>query len=33
MICFGLLPAAIGFSIGLTHWYEAAALFCMCWRR
>jgi len=26
MICFGLLPAAIGFSIGLTHWYEAAAL-------
>jgi len=26
MICFGLLPAAIGFSIGLTHWYETAAL-------
>jgi len=26
MICFGVLPAAIGFSIGLTHWYEAAAL-------
>ncbi len=26
MICFGVLPAAIGFSIGMTHWYEAAAL-------
>lgn len=26
MICFGLLPAAIGFSIGLTHWYETVAL-------
>jgi CDP-diacylglycerol--serine O-phosphatidyltransferase len=26
MICFGVLPAAIGFSIGLTHWYEAAAM-------
>lgn len=26
MICFGLLPAAIGFSIGLTRWYEAVAL-------
>lgn len=26
MVCFGLLPAAIGFSIGLTHWFEAAAL-------
>ncbi len=26
MICFGILPAAIGFSIGLTRWYEAAAL-------
>ena len=26
LICFGVLPAAIGFSIGLTHWYEAAAL-------
>ena len=26
MICFGVLPAAIGFSIGLTKWYEAAAL-------
>ena len=26
MICFGVLPVAIGFSIGLTRWYEAAAL-------
>lgn len=26
MICFGLLPAAIGFSVGLTHWYETVAL-------
>jgi len=26
LICFGVLPAAIGFSIGLTHWYETAAL-------
>lgn len=26
MVCFGVLPAAIGFSIGLTHWYESAAL-------
>lgn len=26
MICFGVLPAAIGFSIGLTHWYETVAL-------
>lgn len=26
LICFGMLPVAIGFSIGLTHWYEAAAL-------
>jgi CDP-diacylglycerol--serine O-phosphatidyltransferase len=26
MICFGVLPAAIGFSVGLTRWYEAAAL-------
>jgi CDP-diacylglycerol---serine O-phosphatidyltransferase len=26
MICFGVLPAAIGFSVGLTKWYEAAAL-------
>lgn len=26
LICFGILPAAIGFSIGLTRWYEAAAL-------
>ena len=26
MICFGVLPAAIGFSIGLTRWYESAAL-------
>ena len=26
MICFGILPVAIGFSIGLTKWYEAVAL-------
>lgn len=26
LVCFGVLPAAIGFSIGLTHWFEAAAL-------
>jgi CDP-diacylglycerol---serine O-phosphatidyltransferase len=26
MICFGVLPAAIGYSVGLTHWYEAAVL-------
>ena len=26
LICFGILPAAIGFSIGLTRWYEAAVL-------
>ena len=26
LICFGVLPAAIGFSIGLTKWFEAAAL-------
>lgn len=26
MICFGVLPVAIGFSIGLTKWYEAVAL-------
>jgi CDP-diacylglycerol--serine O-phosphatidyltransferase len=26
MVCFGVLPAAIGFSIGLTHWYESVAL-------
>lgn len=26
LICFGVLPVSIGFSIGLTHWYEAAAL-------
>ncbi len=26
MICFGVLPAAIGFSVGLTRWFEAAAL-------
>ncbi|NLI53957.1 MAG: hypothetical protein GX417_06460 [Clostridiales bacterium] len=26
MICFGVLPAAIGFSIGLTRWFEATAL-------
>ncbi|MEA4915299.1 MAG: CDP-alcohol phosphatidyltransferase family protein [Christensenella sp.] len=26
LLCFGVLPVAIGFSIGLTHWYEAAAL-------
>ncbi len=26
LVCFGVLPVAIGFSIGLTQWYEAAAL-------
>lgn len=26
MVCFGVLPAAIGFSIGLTKWYEATVL-------
>ncbi len=26
MICFGVLPAAIGFSVGLTKWYETFAL-------
>ena len=26
LICFGILPAAIGFSIGLTRWYETAVL-------
>ncbi|MEN6418265.1 MAG: CDP-alcohol phosphatidyltransferase family protein [Clostridiaceae bacterium] len=26
MICFGVLPAAIGYSIGLTKWYEAVVL-------
>lgn len=26
LICFGVLPAAIGFSVGLTHWFEATAL-------
>lgn len=26
LICFGVLPAAIGFSIGMTRWYEAAVL-------
>ena len=26
LICFGILPAAIGFSIGLTRWYEATVL-------
>lgn len=26
LICFGMLPAAIGFSIGMTRWYEAAVL-------
>ena len=26
LICFGILPAAIGFSIGMTRWYEAAVL-------
>lgn len=26
MICFGILPVTIGFSVGLTHWFEAAAL-------
>jgi CDP-diacylglycerol--serine O-phosphatidyltransferase len=26
MICFGVLPAAIGYSVGLTRWYETAVL-------
>ena len=26
LVCFGVLPVAIGFSIGLTKWFEAAAL-------
>ncbi len=26
LICFGILPVSIGFSIGMTHWFEAAAL-------
>lgn len=26
LICFGVLPVAIGFSVGLTHWFEAVAL-------
>ena len=26
LVCFGILPAAIGFSIGMTRWYEAAVL-------
>lgn len=26
LICFGVLPAAIGFSIGLTKWFETVAL-------
>lgn len=26
LVCFGMLPAVIGFSIGLTHWYETVAL-------
>ena len=26
LICFGILPVAIGFSIGLTQWYEALVL-------
>ena len=26
LICFGILPTAIGFSIGMTRWYEAAVL-------
>ena len=26
LICFGILPVAIGFSIGLTRWFEAAVL-------
>ena len=33
MICFGILPVAIGFSIGLTKWYEAAALVAYEWAR
>lgn len=26
LVCFGVLPAVIGFSIGLTQWYETVAL-------
>ncbi len=26
LVAFGVLPAMIGFSIGLTHWYETVAL-------
>ena len=26
LICFGLLPVAIGFSVGMTRWYEAVVL-------
>ena len=26
LVCFGVLPAAIGYSVGLTRWFEAAAL-------
>lgn len=26
LVCFGVLPVSIGFSIGLTKWFEAAAL-------
>jgi len=26
LVCFGVLPAVIGFSIGLTKWYETVAL-------
>jgi CDP-diacylglycerol--serine O-phosphatidyltransferase len=26
LICFGILPAVIGFSIGATHWYETVVL-------
>ncbi len=28
LICFGILPVAIGFSVGLTRWYEAVVLAC-----
>ena len=26
LICFGVLPAAIGYAVGMTRWYQAAAL-------
>lgn len=26
LVCFGVLPVAIGYSVGLTHWYESVVL-------